>query len=448
MRPEAKVGLFIVIGLLALFALSTRVQTVANFGKEGYRLYVEVPSAVGLETNTVVRINGVQAGFIETMSVKRGKVLLTLFIFQGNEISEDSLMVVAQEGLLNGNHINIIYGDSPNILQDGDYIQNHKRHASIDEAVDEIKTFVANLNQTFDGETRNNLQGAIAEFKVMAERLSAAGEEFRVVGHTVNERLPKIMAQIDDLTAEFKQTGTDINAKLPEILEKFSRLEDDLIALVDENRKPLNETIHSVNSFFKKGSDTLESIDNMVSKAEKAELQVDLAYKQMLNDGYGESVFGIAYLPNPSSYYMLDLTSGPDLTRTDPVTNEVLLPETHEEGEWYVSAQVGKRYASWLLRGGLIKNTGGVGVDYFSKDDRLKFSLETYDFNAVNDIRGENPNARFSVRFLPWKHVAFYGGYDNFLNSDAANFFAGAGVHFVDEDLKYLILSTGSSMAK
>lgn len=442
MRPEAKVGLFVVVGLLALFALSTRVQTVANFGKEGYRIHAEIPSAIGLEINTVVRINGVQAGFLETMSVKRGQVELTLFIFEGNEIAEDSTMVIAQEGLLNGNHIDIRYGASQRLLQDGDRIQNYRRHASIDEAVDEIKRFVANLNETFDGQTRKNLQDAIAEFKVMAERISAAGEEFRVVGSTVNERLPKIMAQIDDLTAEFKQAGVDINAKLPEILEKFSRLEDDLIALVDENRKPLNDTIHSVNHFFQKGSDTLESIDNLVSKADKAELQVDLAYKSMLNDGYGESTFGIAYLPNPNSYYMVDLTSAPDLATATPEWG------THVEGEWQVSAQVGKRYANWLLRAGLIKNTGGVGVDYFSKDDRLKFSVETYDFNAVNDFRGNNPHLRFQARYMPWKHVAFYGGYDNFLNTDAANFFAGAGVHFVDDDLKYLILSGGSSMAK
>lgn len=448
MRPEAKVGLFIVVGLLALFALSTRVQTVANFGKAGYRVYAEIPSATGLEDNTVVRINGVQAGFIEKMEVRRGQVRLTLFIFKGNDIAEDSLMVVAQEGLLNGNHINIVYGNSETLLKDGDFIRQHKLHASLDEAIDEIRTFVANLNTTFDGETRSNLQGAIAEFKTMAERLSAAGEEFRIVGNTVNERLPKIMAQIDDLTAEFKQTGADINAKLPEILEKFSRLEDDLLALVDENRKPLNETIHSVNTFFKKGSDTLESIDNLVSKADKAELQVDLFYNRMLKDGYGESAFGVAYLPNPSSYYMLDVVSVPDLTRTDPATGDVILPKLHDEGEWAVSAQVGKRYAAWLLRAGLIRSTGGVGVDYFSKDDRLKLSLEAYDFNAVNDIRGKNPHTRFQARYLPWKHVAFYGGYDNFLNADAANFFAGAGVHFVDDDLKYLILSTGSSMAK
>ncbi|MDR0664508.1 MAG: MlaD family protein [Helicobacteraceae bacterium] len=449
MRAESKVGLFALIGIAALILLSTRVSSVANFGKDGYRLFAEVPSAIGLEINSVVRVHGVEAGYLEKMEIDRNKVVLTLFIFDGHKIPADSVMVIAQESLLGGNAINILYGDSDRLLQEGDRIEKHKRYASIEEAVEEVKHFMEGLNEAFDAETRANLKEAIASLKDMGEKLGVAGEEFRIAGKTINESLPKIMAQIDDLSAEFRKTGKDINAKLPEILEKFSDLEDNLIALVGEredNASSLGVTISSVKNFFDKGTDTLESLDGMFGKVDKAELQIDLGYVRMLDDRFGESELAVAYLPNPTNYYMLGVSSAPLIKRLDG-SGKAILPKLHsDEEEFLVNAQLGKRYKNWLLRGGLIRDTGGVGIDYFSDDDRLKLSLEAYDFNAINDIRGSNAHLRFTARYLPWKFIAVYGGYDNFLNSDADNFFAGAGVHFIDDDLKYLLLS-GSSAA-
>ncbi|MDR1450933.1 MAG: MlaD family protein [Helicobacteraceae bacterium] len=449
MRSESKVGLFVLIGIAALILLSTRVASVANFGRDGYRLIAEVSNAAGLELNGAVRVQGVEAGYLEDIRLDRNKVILTLFIFDRYKVSADSTMVIAQESLLGGSVISIVYGDSDQILKDGDRIEKYRRYASIDEAVDEVRTFMEGLNEAFDVETRGNLKEAIASLKTMGEKLGAAGEEFRIAGKTINETLPKIMAQIDDLSAEFGQTGRDINAKLPEILDKFSKLEDNLLAFIGENENnesTLDSTIASVKGFFDKGADTLESLDSMFGKVDQAELRIDLDHLRMFNDGFGESEISVAYLPNPTNYYMLGVSAAPLINRLNS-DGKAILPKLHQDDEeYFISAQFGKRYDNWLFRGGIIRDSGGVGIDYFNADERLKFSLEAYDFNAVHDIRGSNAHMRFTARYLPWKFIAVYGGYDNFLNPDADNFFAGAGVHFVDDDLKYLLIS-GSGAA-
>jgi phospholipid/cholesterol/gamma-HCH transport system substrate-binding protein len=445
MRAEAKVGLFVLLGFFALFALSTRVQTVASFGKAGYELHAQIPVANGLEPDTIVRINGVEAGYIQSLAVRRGQVWLTLFIYEGNEIAEDSLLVVAQESLLGGNYINILYGHSDRLLEGGDEIKNIKMHAAIDEAIDEIQRFAANLNDTFDADTRHELQRAISEFRQMAEGINTTADEFTTTARLINERLPAIMAQIDDLSREFAQMGSTVNDRLPQLVQKFEAIEDELLAILEENREPIGETLASVNTFFQKGSDTLEGIDEMVGKANQAQLEVDLNYQHQLGDGYGRSVFGVAYRPNPSNYYMLDLTSTADLSRTD-AQGDVVLPDSHDEGVTLISAQMGKRYDDWRLRAGVIESTGGVGLDRYAQADRLRLSMDLYDFNAINDLRGENPHLRFSARYLPWKHLGLYGGYDNILNSDAAGFFMGAGVHFVDDDLKQLLFSAAGAI--
>ncbi|GHV01980.1 hypothetical protein AGMMS49521_3090 [Campylobacterota bacterium] len=441
MRPEAKVGLFVIVSFIALFALSTRVSTVANFGKDGYRLIADVPSAVGLEVNSRVSVQGVKAGFLEKAEIQKGKVRLTLFIDHDFEINSDAIMLIVQESLLGGNSINIFLGSSEKMLVDGDRLVNVKKHASIDEAVDEIKEFAAKLNNLFDDDTQSDLRSALSSLKAMGENLAAAGEEFRIAGATINERLPKIVAQIDALSAEFNQTGSDINKRLPYILDRFAQIEDDVAELIAENKKPLNETIESVRTFFDKGSDTLASLDQMLNKVDKAEVQFDLGYNQLFNDELGESYASVAYLPNPTNYYMLGVTSASKINEVGS-DGEVILPGKHDDnGKYFISAQLGKRYDDFLVRGGLIRSTGGGGIDYFADHDRLKLSLDVYDFNAINDIRGSNAHARFTARYLGWHFITFYAGYDNFLNRNADNFFAGAGVHFVDDDLKYLLIS-------
>jgi len=81
-------------------------------------------------------------------------------------------------------------------------------------------------------------------------------------------------------------------------------------------------------------------------------------------------------------------------------------------------------------------------------NDKLKLRGEIFDFNAVNDIRGNNAHTRVEARYRILKHINLYGGYDNFLNKESANLFFGIGVGFKDDDLKTLLGSSGSSLLK
>jgi len=114
--------------------------------------------------------------------------------------------------------------------------------------------------------------------------------------------------------------------------------------------------------------------------------------------------------------------------------------------EWI--AEYGKRFDNLLLRGGIIENTGGLGVDYFLDHDKLKLSGEIYDFNAVNDVRGTKPHLTFKGTYLYLKHIQFIGGIDNILNNNARKFFLGVGVKFKDNDLKTIISGGATSFLK
>jgi len=88
------------------------------------------------------------------------------------------------------------------------------------------------------------------------------------------------------------------------------------------------------------------------------------------------------------------------------------------------------------------------GVDYFTFNDRLKFSAEVYDFNAVNDIRGKSPNLTTTVRYQFFKHINTYFSANNVLNENASSFSIGVGISFMDNDLKNILGAAASSSVK
>jgi phospholipid/cholesterol/gamma-HCH transport system substrate-binding protein len=163
----------------------------------------------------------------------------------------------------------------------------------------------------------------------------------------------------------------------------------------------------------------------------------------MTKDSYAETRALVAYRPKPDKYYILGVTSTKDYTN-----KEYINKDKHIKSKTFITAELGKRYNNTILRGGIIDSTGGVGIDYFMFNDKLKLSAEAYDFNAVNDIRGNNAHARVEARYQMFNHINLYGGYDNFLNSQTANIFLGLGIAFSDNDLKTFISSGGSSLLK
>jgi phospholipid/cholesterol/gamma-HCH transport system substrate-binding protein len=170
----------------------------------------------------------------------------------------------------------------------------------------------------------------------------------------------------------------------------------------------------------------------------KSQIVVDISTSYMTRDDDYTTTANIAYLPNPTKYYILGLTSRKNYSELNP----------KDESKIYINAEIGKRYDNILLRGGIIESTGGVGVDYFTHKDKVKLTAEVYDFNSENDIRGDNPHLNLKATYLYLKHLQFIAGIDNILNVDAREFFLGVGVKFKDNDLKPLLSGGASSFLK
>jgi phospholipid/cholesterol/gamma-HCH transport system substrate-binding protein len=452
MKAEAKVGLFVLIGLVSLFLLSMQVSKITNFTKEGYTIYAYFENLSGLDTNAKVKIGGVDVGFVKEKMLEGNRPKIAMLIYSSVKIPSDSIVMLGQDSLLGTKFVEIKQGASPVYLAEGQMIQKETRYAnfaetatSINDAANELKMFVKELRGAFDPEARQNLQEAILNFKTMATSVGGAANkfgdmssEFKTTGSTINERLPRIMAQIDDLSREFSQSGKDVNKRLPELLDRFTAIEKELQDVIKENKQPLNSALKSVDTFFANGNDTMQKLDKYVSKGMNSTLEVSLRGEGMVKDKYTKGYFGADYSPAPTKHYLVELVSTKDNSIMD-ANKQYVEAEKHSKGKTYISAQFGKRFDDTMVRGGVIESTGGIGVDYFAAKDKLKMSAEVYDFSAQNDVRGDKAHAKVSARYRLLKHVDLIAGYDNFLNKKAATVFGGVGVTFVDDDLKYVV---------
>jgi phospholipid/cholesterol/gamma-HCH transport system substrate-binding protein len=457
MKLEAKIGLFVIMALAALLVLSTQVTSLGKWGQSGYPIEAYVDDASGLEKHTHVLMNGVTIGEVQEITIEGKRVRLSLLINDGVKIPDDSGVIVAQESLLGSKVLNIVVGDASTMLKKGGVIVQSKRYASFDQTSDsvnaaakEMELLLRDFRETLDEEHRKAIQEAIVAFRDVGvnlngvigdnrDNLHAAIANFRDMSagftqtaDTVNKDLPEIMNRVNSLTTRLDNISGSLEHSLPEAVDKFVTIEDNVSAILVENRAGLKGTIASAESFFKSGEEAFGKVDTMLSSFTTSELQVAMHTDYMMRDQYGKVYLGVNYLPNPTTYYMFDLVSTDDYSRYSTTP-----PGKHVKGETYYSLQYGKRFDNLLLRFGAIESTGGFGVDYFMNHDRLKFSGEMFDFNAINDTRGDRAHMKAQVRYQMLKHLELYGGWDNFMNPGSQNLFLGLGLRFIDNDIKY-----------
>jgi len=78
LTPEAKVGIFVLIGIILLVYMSLRVGGI-QFGRaEGYEVYIRLDSAAGLDNDAPVRVAGVEIGRVKGIVLQNNKAKVVL----------------------------------------------------------------------------------------------------------------------------------------------------------------------------------------------------------------------------------------------------------------------------------------------------------------------------------------------------------------------------------
>jgi phospholipid/cholesterol/gamma-HCH transport system substrate-binding protein len=114
---DLAVGIFVLIGVLALGWLSVKLGRVEFLGGSGYQVTADFPSVGGLKAGSSVEIAGVEIGRVEGITLADYQARVQIRIRSDVKLQEDSIASIKTKGLIGEKYIRINPGGSDRIIQ-------------------------------------------------------------------------------------------------------------------------------------------------------------------------------------------------------------------------------------------------------------------------------------------------------------------------------------------
>ncbi len=134
-KVNVAVGLFLVLGILALGYLSIRLGRVSFLGGTGYLVTADFPSVGGLKAGSGVEIAGVLIGRVEAIGLADYQARVVLRLNNGVKIQDDSIASIKTKGLIGEKYIRISPGGSDKIIPPNGRIREVEAPVDLEELI-------------------------------------------------------------------------------------------------------------------------------------------------------------------------------------------------------------------------------------------------------------------------------------------------------------------------
>lgn len=480
MSQAVKVGIFMAVCLVALAVLIFKVEDIRLFAGDGQSIEARFDSVAGLDAQAAVRVAGVRVGQVEAIELEGRAARVTLRLDEPIRLTRGAAAHISTVSLLGDKYIELDPGepDAPP-LPEGAVLEG-TTPVSFDDALAKLNDLAGSLA----GEP-----GAKGGVPALMSSLQQTSDTIRVLVES-NQR------QVDSTIANFEQFSATLSRELPRLANQIEHVLTQVDGILAENREVLAgslENIERVTGSMQASVDNLNTITGGLARGEGTLgklLTSDEAHTELVStldsiqggvDSLGQTFgrinrirldlamnsyyledseefrngFSIDIRPGDEQFYRVGLVDDPrgrTKRRTEKVT--VIQPDGSSEttttefeivrDDLTFDAQFGFDFGPASLRAGLFESTGGGGLDYRLLDERLKLSLDLFDFNREAELEELDPRLRLMGRWNLNRNLYLLGGVDDLLVSDQQSFFLGGGVTWNDDDLKYLLGSIPS----
>lgn len=488
---EVKVGIFVFSALLILAYMTTQVTKGKFVSGDMYPLVVYFDNVTGLKKNAPVEIAGIEVGLVKDIQLEGGRAKVVLALRPEVKVHADAVAKIKTRGVLGDKFVELSSGsNSYPILQEKGIIARSDSGADLGELMqkvgriaDDIGRITRSVSNVLGGpEGEQDLRLLITNLKEMSVSLSKIvqtnienvneivanlrdfSKDIKEISYSNKEDIRSIVKNFDDAVIALKESTTNMNI----LLEKANKGDGPIAKLVSDKEmgEDLKQTISSLKNVAKKIEEgkgtigklvnedttaknldkTLEGLNKYLAKQDKFKTSIDVHSEYLTDSGDTKSYVTLQIKPSVDKFYLLSIIDDPkgETKRTDTYkryrtdkgvwhTYEEEEKETKKDGLKF-SLQIGKRFHDLVVRGGIIESSGGLGLDYYLWDDRIKLFFEAFDFD-------ENDPAHLKVGGNLYLLRNFYltAGMDDFADHDDRSFFVGGGIFFTDEDLKYIL---------
>ena len=113
---DLAVGVFVLLGILALGWLSVRLGKVDFFGGESYTVTADFPTTGGLKNGSSIEIAGVEIGRVTSIQLANYQAHVVMSIRNGIKLTEDSIASIKTKGLIGEKFVRISPGGSDKLI--------------------------------------------------------------------------------------------------------------------------------------------------------------------------------------------------------------------------------------------------------------------------------------------------------------------------------------------
>lgn len=109
---ETQVGIFVLLGFVAIAYMSIKLGNVHLFGDDNYAIKAKFNDVTGLKINAPVQMYGVEMGFVEKIGIDQasGMSEVTLKIRKDIKLTDDTIASVKTSGLIGDKYIKLSRG--------------------------------------------------------------------------------------------------------------------------------------------------------------------------------------------------------------------------------------------------------------------------------------------------------------------------------------------------
>ncbi len=480
MPNTIKIGIFVSAALLLLAYFILKIEDVQLFTGDAARAEAAFESVAGLDDKSAVRVAGVRVGRVDGIRLAGGRALVGLLFETPVELREGATAAIANQGLLGDKYIELDPGPEGAPPLAAGAVLPGSTPVGMDEAIARFNKIGLAVDETLtamdparSGEAIRNVLASLEETTaairdvVRANQAQLGGtiENFERVSQVLAAELPRISEQTGKVIASVEAILTENRGDLRASMEQLAAATETLKASLvhfetisgrlaggqgsvgkllteDTAHDQLVATLASVESGVESLSDSLNRVRRL-----ELELGFEGYYLEAVDESHTEFRLRLDPASDNNRFYQVGLVDDPrGRVRSETREETVIAPDGSRElttvrtvtteDKQTLSAQVGFTAGAAQFRGGLIESTGGAAFDYSVLDRKLRFSFEAFDFGRENDL---NPRLRFTTRWNLFKNAYVVGGVDDFLESGRESVFLGGGIHWSDDDLKYLL---------
>lgn len=445
---EFKVGLLVVVVGSLIAIMSMQVSDDPSYLGRSKKAWFLLPDAGGLVKNSAVRSAGIPVGVIKNIVLQDGQARIDITVRSDVPLTTSASIEVKAQGILGDKHVEVYPGsptDPP--LEDEAQILNIRDGGSLDNLMGQVSDVTASLK-----EIAANLKEATSADGTRAHVLGRIVKNIEILTGDLAEMTTENKGKIGDIVADVQ----DVTSSLREVMddksetglkETWKRLSasmknlEDITSKINNGEGAIGKLV-SDESTGENVSSAIDGLTGMLDSANRIQTAFDFRAEYLGEAAATKSYIGVQIQPGLDRYYYVAVVDDPagvvETTRTQVTgTGSIGGPGDYTEKKTYqnkikFTVLFAKNFWDLTIKGGLIENSGGFGIDYYFFRRKLKFTLEAFDFSKTN--------IRSSLSYNLYRGIYLTGGINDALNRGGVQSgYLGAGLFLTNDDLKLLL---------